>query len=79
MACPNCGSDMQHVATSLRIFWCPRCGTLKEKGNDQAPKLVERVIQFCETLDENEPDDRDTIVTLHRLGILELITLPGQL
>lgn len=31
MSCPNCDHTMQGITsnTSGRIFWCPRCGTLK--------------------------------------------------
>lgn len=78
MACPNCDHTMQHVANTSCIFWCPRCGTLKEIDKCQSTKLATRVINFCETLDDNEPDDREIIATLHRLGIHESIARPGQ-
>lgn len=30
MACPTCGcATMQNVSARPRLFWCPRCGTIK--------------------------------------------------
>jgi len=77
-ACPNCDHAMQHVTTTNRVFWCPRCGTLKEMDEVCTPGLIDRVIAFCETLDDKEPEDREIIATMKRLGIHESITLPGQ-
>lgn len=35
MPCPTCNETMQNVgATDQRIFWCPRCGTLKLESGD---------------------------------------------
>lgn len=50
MACPTCDHTMQNLA--LGWFWCPRCGTVRERyqeegfpriENDSVPKLVERL------------------------------------
>lgn len=42
MACPTCDHTMQLVAVLL--FWCPRCGTLKqEAGTTEVPALVKRL------------------------------------
>lgn len=83
MACPNCANTMTQISGPLiekgnRTFWCPRCGTIKDVDGVSTPMLVSRVVKFCGTLDDNEPEDCETIVTLHRLGIHESITLPGQ-
>jgi hypothetical protein len=51
MPCPTCNHTMHNLGISEgggRIFWCPRCGTLKSEnlsgfeGSD-APMLVGRV------------------------------------
>lgn len=35
MACPTCDHTMQNVgAVNDRIFWCPRCGTLRTCTGD---------------------------------------------
>ena len=53
MACPTC----DHTMTGLRpgLFWCPRCGTVKDADQplqpDMAmPKLVERCREFSTLL-----------------------------
>jgi hypothetical protein len=65
MACQTCDHTMQHVGISSMCFtyWCPRCGSLKEKwglGEDEfafsQPKLVERVVEFCGTLTEDHEE-----------------------
>jgi len=46
MACPTCDHTMKNIGhrSMYAIFWCPRCGTLKNNHDNQfeAPKLVER-------------------------------------
>jgi len=73
---------MQHVGISPMCFtyWCPRCGSLKEKwglGEDEfafsQPKLVERVVEFCGTLTEG---DQRIIDNLERTGVTESVTHP---
>lgn len=45
MPCPTCDHTMQLITRG--VFWCPRCGTLKVNGQeDAAPMLVERCRQF---------------------------------
>lgn len=51
MACPTCDHTMHGVAEKPRLFWCPRCGTIKydEVGrldNIGVPRLVERCREF---------------------------------
>ena len=50
MACPNCDHTMQNLgADDRRLFWCPRCGTIREerewdnKPIDSAPMWVEKL------------------------------------
>lgn len=55
MACPTCEHTMQGIGvveSGERVWWCPRCGTLKRGGNlnylehvDQ-PKLAPTVRLF---------------------------------
>jgi hypothetical protein len=54
MACPTCDHTMQSAAQSL--FWCPRCGTLKDTRHGEppidvsVPKLVERCHKLLTTI-----------------------------
>ena len=45
MACPTCDHTMQAVAYSLgtqSVFWCPRCGTLKNQtGEVSLPRWIQ--------------------------------------
>ncbi len=66
MNCPTCGHEMSSVASirqTRRIYWCPRCGTLRreetspnpnffgptwlEDGTDHVPFIVERCRGFA--------------------------------
>lgn len=43
--CPTCGVTMQKVngGTNPKVFWCPRCGTLKMEGgvpDHEAPRIL---------------------------------------
>jgi len=80
MACPTCEHTMHHVGVTSKTltYWCPRCGSLKEQwGREEheftcsKPKLVERVVEFCGTLTE---DDQRIIDNLERLGVTEAAT-----
>jgi len=51
MACRTCTHTMQAIAD--KVFWCPRCGSLKfqyAKGGDEwsEPKLIHRAFSLCE-------------------------------
>lgn len=86
MACPTCGHTMQNLGVdsgpgpTRRVFWCPRCGTLREElsdgtgaqTSDEAPKLVGRCREFGETLGPA------WFGLWRRLGILEAIHTPGD-
>lgn len=78
MSCPTCDHTMQ--ALCGHYFWCPRCGTIKRKGDVidvEAPKLVER----CRTL-ETEFIFGDEYPPLTNrwpsLGIAEAICQPSE-
>ena len=59
MACPTCDHTMQLVNSDVpRIFWCPRCGTLKMDGSvpeNCPPKFMERVVGSLRTCDDSIP------------------------
>lgn len=55
MSCPTCEYTMHglgKVPGGNRVFWCPRCGTLREQTddgvatNDRPPSLPKRVQAF---------------------------------
>ncbi len=84
MACPTCDHTMQRlnpVNEEFSIFHCPRCGTAKTESSAGVeypvtvyqPDLVNRVVEFCGTLDE---DNEDVINNLIRLGVTEACTHP---
>jgi transposase len=80
MACPNCDHTMQQVSGPMieagnRVFWCPRCGTIKDADGKSTPMLVSRVVRLAAHFGA----DDDTVVPMMRsLGIIKSITLPGQ-
>ena len=59
MACETCDHTMQRVNEGInpKVFWCPRCGTIKSKceiiapANADAqwskPELVDRALALC--------------------------------
>lgn len=89
MSCPTCAHTMNDLGLSAppltarepvrRVYWCPRCGTLREElsdaaghqTNDEAPKLVERCRELGETLAP------PWAALWRRLGIAEAIDTPG--
>ena len=73
MSCQTCDHTMQCIFADLpRIFWCPRCGSIKsDMGTHEEPKLIERVIEFAGHLTD---EHQDLIDTFERLGIRESIT-----
>ena len=69
MACPNCDHTMQQIQGNItqgpgshdyRVFWCPRCGTLKNIDGISKPMLVSRVVKFAGHFGE----DDDTVVPM---------------
>lgn len=89
MACPTCGHTLQNLGLdpapggterpTRRVFWCPRCGTLREEisdgtgaqTNDEAPKLV----AHCREFEERVPNG--VIPLWKRTGIAESIYPPS--
>ena len=35
MACPSCDHTMQSLRP--KVFWCPRCGTIKDENGCESP------------------------------------------
>ena len=65
MSCPICSHTMQNVGLEgRRVFWCPRCGTLKTEAGDnasfEAPKLVGYIREAEATTVITSVDGRST-------------------
>ena len=69
MSCVNCDQTMQRLSDD--VWWCPRCGTLKDRTEFTKPKIVERVTEFRNFFD-NDNDD-PIVVMLNQMGISEAI------
>lgn len=76
MACPNCDHTMQSV--SEWVWWCPRCGSIKDPNGTTKPKLVGKVVRFIELLEPDKADDELSLAVLKYLGVTESIALPGN-
>ncbi len=51
MPCPTCDHTMQLIAKSdEELFWCSRCGTIKDDVASEEPKLVSRACDLWETV-----------------------------
>jgi len=53
MACPICQHTMENLGSpSRRIWWCPRCGTLKEEtgetGQVVLPIWLRNILESCD-------------------------------
>lgn len=47
MACPTCDHTMQNLgADDRRIFWCPRCGTIRDQTAIHFERYYESVPAF---------------------------------
>jgi len=77
MSCPTCDHTMVSVGLSRNgydtVYWCPRCGTVKDAGVACEPVLVTRCIKYAGTL-----KDEKKIEDFERCGILESILPPGE-
>jgi hypothetical protein len=66
---------MQRVGLDVTIFWCPRCGTLTDRGAALVPGLVHR----CRAVEESSVTSLEDVASLwERLGISEAIHPEGQ-
>lgn len=86
MPCPTCSHTLHFVGEGdIRIYHCPRCGTLVT-DRDAAdgvtvnryvavPKLVERCRKFESALDMDH--DPKAVAEWNRLGIAESISAQG--
>ncbi len=58
MACPACDHTMQNLGlTADRVFWCPRCGTIKSGDCVQHTKIVGACSRVLKARDEYMADD----------------------
>jgi glutaredoxin-related protein len=86
MSCPTCDHTMQKLSADPKhLWWCPRCGTLKEVvghlGREyvsvEAPKVVDRLRGFVRMI-----DGTDAGKFLRReaesCGILESVMPPAE-
>lgn len=87
MACLTCDHTMHLVCgnitqmpggNDMRVFWCPRCGTLKTIDGISKPMLVTRVTKFVELLEPDKADDELSLAVLKYLRVTESIALPGD-
>ena len=69
MSCVNCDHTMQGL--SDYVWWCPRCGTLKDRTGFTKPKIVERVANLRDFFD-NDNDD-PIVLMMNQMGISESI------
>lgn len=83
MPCPTCDHTMHNVGThdTARVFWCPRCGTVRFSAADTAPPhdhvpwLVERCQKFAKSALDADHDPK-AVSEWDRLGITEAINKP---
>ncbi len=80
MACPTCGYTMDCLGSAPWLFWCHRCGTLKDATTQTtastAPDLVQRCRDFAERMPKEAAFGRWS--DWHRLGIAEAIDPPAR-
>lgn len=84
MACQTCDHTMQSIAS--KVFWCPRCGTIKREYNTlnpewYTPKIVERSIEMCmAALHFYAPDEGPEAARLDRAetDLAECCVLPNE-
>lgn len=81
MACPTCDHTMQGIGEinkgDCRVFWCPRCGTLRYKHSDgqesdSTPKLPARVVELLLAC------DNETVKIARRVGVIESSMPPSE-
>lgn len=90
MACNTCDHTMQTIGVTCdqdgaRVFWCPRCGTIRTTGRfegDDMPKLVERcrklqpLIAALNAMHLTTPQIEAVIQCWTAFGIAESINTP---
>ncbi len=86
MACDTCSHTMQNLGVEgQRIFWCPRCGSLKtvvghadkEFTNTERPKLVDIAREFVRRFPDTDAG-RQLKQQAEASGILESTLPPGD-
>lgn len=87
MSCPTCDHTMQGIGkleTGERLFWCPRCGTIRRVRHertgwiagqstvDDVPKLPGRVRELLDYFETFETPIRNPLhATAWTLGLYE--------
>ena len=72
MACLTCAHTMQGLGHN--VFWCPRCGTVKQDDSVYVPALVERVRELRKEMSQDLCYETITWEgRWHGLGVLEAI------
>jgi len=54
MACPTCDHTLQNINAKPPIFWCPRCGTIKDGDSSEEPTIVKRTLWLCDIVLEQQ-------------------------
>lgn len=82
MACPTCDHTMQNVAKDKHgsiVFWCPRCGTLRQasvRDNvDRVPFLPERTRRLLDEIEFRTNCIGDCAKAAELLEVLEACTV----
>jgi hypothetical protein len=76
MPCPACDHTMQRVneGTNPKVFWCPRCGTIKSEPGVpefESPRIVGLVDKAADTF----RDVHDAMVILGRTRMADAMAI----
>lgn len=65
MSCPTCDATMQNLGVESppdrpgrQVFWCPRCGTIRERSKSSPlaePFVQDAAPRWCRRLDDDGP------------------------
>lgn len=77
MSCPICSHTMESLLNIVKIWWCPRCGTIKAEtqfGSEYVspPKLVNSLLEFEGEMGQN------WCKQWHKFGIHQSIHPEGE-
>ena len=77
MPCPVCDHTMHGIVGADRVFWCPRCGTLKDCGQRCSAGLPDEVAEAGNDLGVDQPKLIERAVRLNE-QILDVIADCGD-
>lgn len=86
MSCPTCSHTMHKLSASPKhLWWCPRCGTLKEVvghlgkefTSTEAPQVVDRLRRFVRMISDTAAG-RFVKSEAESCGILESVNRPEE-